>query len=206
MRKYVLTSMVIAYAVLLFSPLFIYAQVKANEKPLDFPADANVASQAKQIAQEVEDAKKSTEIAEQKKREEEERLKREEEERQARAAEEAAKAEEAAREKIASYAPVDPPSGGDGWVTFSSTAYACSPGECSASGRTATGTYPTPWKTVAVDPSVIPLGSTVEIQGVGTFIAEDTGGAIGGYILDVYTGDLAQALQWGRRTIQVRWY
>jgi 3D (Asp-Asp-Asp) domain-containing protein len=61
-------------------------------------------------------------------------------------------------------------------------------------GMTATGTYPH-WGTVAVDPSVIPLGSTVYIQGLGIFHAEDTGGAVLGNHVDVYVDSVAEAYQ-----------
>lgn len=44
-------------------------------------------------------------------------------------------------------------------------------------------------KVCAVDPNVIPLGKTVTIKGLGTFIARDTGGAVKGHIIDVYIGD-----------------
>jgi 3D (Asp-Asp-Asp) domain-containing protein len=59
---------------------------------------------------------------------------------------------------------------------------------------TATGTYPH-WGTVAVDPSVIPLGSIVYIQGLGVFHAEDTGGAVIGQHVDVYVDSVAEAYQ-----------
>jgi 3D (Asp-Asp-Asp) domain-containing protein len=60
--------------------------------------------------------------------------------------------------------------------------------------KTRTGTYPH-WGTVAVDPRVIPLGSTVYIQGLGQFRAEDTGGAITGSRVDVFVASAAQAYQ-----------
>ena len=59
-------------------------------------------------------------------------------------------------------------------------------------GYTATGTYVHPG-TCAVDPRVIPLGSYVTIQGLGTCHAEDTGGAIIGYRIDVWVPTVAQA-------------
>lgn len=63
-------------------------------------------------------------------------------------------------------------------------------------GNTASGTYPTEGRTIAVDPSVIPMGSRVVINGV-TFIAEDTGRAIKGNRIDIYVNDHAQALNYG---------
>ena len=59
-------------------------------------------------------------------------------------------------------------------------------------GYTATGTYVHPG-TCAVDPRVIPLGSYITISGLGTCHAEDTGGAIIGYRIDVWVPTVAQA-------------
>ena len=50
---------------------------------------------------------------------------------------------------------------------------------------TATGAKLTPWYTIAVDPNYIPLGSTVYIEGLGTFKAQDVGGAIKGHKIDI---------------------
>lgn len=58
---------------------------------------------------------------------------------------------------------------------------------------TATGNSITPWHTIAVDPKVIPLGSTVYIEGLGTFKAHDTGGAIKGNKIDVCVNNHAYA-------------
>jgi 3D (Asp-Asp-Asp) domain-containing protein/peptidoglycan hydrolase CwlO-like protein len=52
---------------------------------------------------------------------------------------------------------------------------------------------------IAVDPSVIPLGSLVEVEGYGMAIAGDTGGAIKGNIIDVHFPTVDQCLTWGRR-------
>jgi 3D (Asp-Asp-Asp) domain-containing protein len=57
---------------------------------------------------------------------------------------------------------------------------------------TRTEVWPT-WGGVAVDPDVIPLGSTVYIAAYDrTFIANDTGGLVIGRTLDVYGGWLTQ--------------
>lgn len=58
-------------------------------------------------------------------------------------------------------------------------------------------------KLIAVDPSVIPLGSKVWVEGYGTAIAGDTGGAIHGYRIDVLMHSKSAALNWGRRTVKV---
>ena len=57
---------------------------------------------------------------------------------------------------------------------------------------------------IAVDPSVIPLGSLVEVPGYGIAIAGDTGGAIKGNIIDLHFTTVEQANQWGRRNVTIR--
>ncbi|UZN00889.1 3D domain-containing protein [Lysinibacillus sp. MHQ-1] len=52
---------------------------------------------------------------------------------------------------------------------------------------------------VAVDPSVIKLGSKVWVEGYGTAIAGDTGGAIKGNKIDILVQTDAQARNWGRK-------
>lgn len=59
-------------------------------------------------------------------------------------------------------------------------------------------------RVIAVDPSVIPLGSMVEVEGMGVYIAGDTGGAIKGNIIDIHFNTVAEALQWGRRNVTIR--
>ncbi len=67
-------------------------------------------------------------------------------------------------------------------------------GYTATGNRTATGTWPH-WGTVAVDRNLIPLGSTVYIQGLGVFHAEDTGGAVLGAHVDVFVNSAAEAYQ-----------
>lgn len=63
---------------------------------------------------------------------------------------------------------------------------------------TAMGTPVTPWYTVAVDPRVIPLGSKLRIEGYnGIFVAQDTGSAIRGSILDLAVGSKTEANRLG---------
>lgn len=66
-------------------------------------------------------------------------------------------------------------------------------------GVTKTGTRATAGRTVAVDPRVIPLGSTLYIKFPdeykylnGRYIAEDTGGAVRGNIIDIFLGENEQ--------------
>lgn len=62
--------------------------------------------------------------------------------------------------------------------------------------HTASGTVPTAGRTIAVDPSVIPLGSQVIING-HVYTAEDTGSAIKGNVIDIYVNDHSTALAYG---------
>lgn len=68
--------------------------------------------------------------------------------------------------------------------------------------RTATGKRPAVGL-VAVDPSVIPLGTRLYIEGYGYAQAADTGGAIKGDKLDLFMEDRAQCLNWGRRMTKI---
>lgn len=65
-----------------------------------------------------------------------------------------------------------------------------------ADGITYTGTKASEGRTIAVDPDVIPLGSTVVIDGQ-EYIAEDVGGAIQGSRIDIYKADHQAALDAG---------
>lgn len=79
--------------------------------------------------------------------------------------------------------------------TFEATAY-------SGGGRTATGTRARVGE-IAVDPRVIPLGTTVYVEGFGELRAEDTGGAIKGHIIDIYMSSNSACRRWGRRNVTV---
>lgn len=59
-------------------------------------------------------------------------------------------------------------------------------------------------KVIAVDPSIIPLGSRVWVEGYGEAIAGDIGGAIKGNIIDVFLENQQDALNWGRRTVTIK--
>lgn len=95
------------------------------------------------------------------------------------------------------------PSGGK-TLTMESTAYG--PDCAGCSGISATGmNLKGGGKVIAVDPSVIPLGSRVWVEGYGEAIAGDTGGAIKGNRIDVLMPSEAQAANnWGRRSVQVK--
>lgn len=65
------------------------------------------------------------------------------------------------------------------------------------SGKTATGTNVTPGRTIAVDPSVIPYGSEVYIEGYGWRMAEDCGSAVNGKHIDVAVQTHSDAMSFG---------
>lgn len=74
------------------------------------------------------------------------------------------------------------------------TMYSCVElGGCNA---TASGIWPYEG-VVAVDPRVIPLGSLVWIDGLGIFLAADTGSLVYGNRLDVFVHDHWRAINWG---------
>ena len=80
---------------------------------------------------------------------------------------------------------------------FTVTAYC--PCECccgKTDGITATGVPAVAGQTIAVDPSVIPYGSTVIIDG-HEYIAQDCGGAIKGNRIDIYFDSHSEALDFG---------
>lgn len=90
-------------------------------------------------------------------------------------------------------------------ITMSATGYTAKCSGCT--GITATGinlnNNPNA-KVVAVDPSVIPLGSRVWVSGYGEAIAGDTGGAIKGNKIDLHFPTKEAAYAFGRGTVTVK--
>jgi 3D (Asp-Asp-Asp) domain-containing protein len=82
-------------------------------------------------------------------------------------------------------------------LTVSATCY-------DLSGRTATG-MPVGPGVVAVDPSVIPLGTKMYVPGYGNGVAADVGGGIKGDIIDLWMTP-SQCAAWGRRTVTITIY
>lgn len=70
-----------------------------------------------------------------------------------------------------------------------------------AYGRTATGVVVT-YGVVAVDPTIIPLGTRMFIPGYGYAVAADTGGAVKGYIIDLGYPDGVQ-VDWRSRWLDI---
>lgn len=90
--------------------------------------------------------------------------------------------------------PQPPPAKGT-HMTVSSTGYCLT-------GTTSTG-VPTSWGVVAVDPTVIPLGTKMTVPGYGEGVAADTGSAVRGAMIDLWFPSCAQASGWGRRVLTI---
>lgn len=90
-------------------------------------------------------------------------------------------------------------------LTMTATAYTAYCEGCSGITKNGTDIRANPHlKVIAVDPTVIPLGTRVWVEGYGEAIAADIGGAIKGNIIDVFIPSHEEALQWGRKTVKVR--
>ena len=90
-------------------------------------------------------------------------------------------------------------------MTVSATAYTAYCVGCSGITRTGIDLRSNPnQKVIAVDPTVIPLGSKVWVEGYGEAIAGDTGGAIKGNKIDVFIPSKEAALQWGRKNVTIK--
>ena len=83
----------------------------------------------------------------------------------------------------------------------------CSATAYCGGGTTASGLQcvrkPEGISTVAVDPSVIPLGTYMYIDGYGYAIAADTGGAIKGNKIDIYYDYEQECNNWGVQNVKV---
>jgi len=93
--------------------------------------------------------------------------------------------------------PTAPPPTGGRQLVVSATCY-------DLPGKTATG-MPVGLGVVAVDPSVIPLGTRMRIPGYGNGVAADVGGGIKGAVIDLWMPP-AQCVAWGRRTVTITVY
>lgn len=87
-------------------------------------------------------------------------------------------------------------------AVMSMEASAYLPGDGNGAGITATG-IPATYGVVAVDPSVIPLGTRLYIPGYGEAVAADTGGAIYGNRIDLCMESYSEAMRFGRRSVTV---
>lgn len=83
-------------------------------------------------------------------------------------------------------------------VTYTATAY-------SLRGRTASG-KPVARGLIAADPRVLPLGTRVRIDAgslSGEYLVADTGGAVKGRRIDIWTPTAREAMQFGRRAVKL---
>gem|GEM_PF-3207486 len=87
--------------------------------------------------------------------------------------------------------------GGERVLTMEATAYTWS------GSKTASGVWPEVGM-VAVDPSVIPLGTQLYVEGYGPAIAADTGGDIKGNRVDLYMDSESECWEFGRRDVRVK--
>lgn len=86
-------------------------------------------------------------------------------------------------------------------VEVIATAYTPYDDECS--GQAADGRPAVPYRTIAVDPRVIPPGSRVYIPGFGIMDPHDTGGDIKGNRIDICVSTKQEAFSWGVRRIEI---
>jgi 3D (Asp-Asp-Asp) domain-containing protein len=93
--------------------------------------------------------------------------------------------------------PTAPPPTGKRQLVVSATCY-------DLPGRTATG-MPVGQGVVAVDPSVIPLGTRMYVPGYGNGVAADVGSGIQGATIDLWMTP-TQCAAWGRRTVTITLY
>lgn len=93
--------------------------------------------------------------------------------------------------------------------SFTVTAYCCCKECCGkdtthpAYGITKSGKRATEGRTIAVDPKIIPLGSTVYLNGKA-YTAEDTGSAIKGNKIDLFINDHQKAKVFGVQEMEVK--
>jgi 3D (Asp-Asp-Asp) domain-containing protein/LysM repeat protein len=89
-------------------------------------------------------------------------------------------------------------------MTVEATAYTANCAGCSGTTATGVNLKSNPnQRVIAVDPSVIPLGSKVYVEGYGQAVAADTGGAIKGNRIDVFVSSDSAAQDWGRRSVKI---
>ncbi|WP_252502570.1 3D domain-containing protein [Sporosarcina sp. Marseille-Q4943] len=90
-------------------------------------------------------------------------------------------------------------------LTVSASAYTANCNGCSGITSTGINLKRNPdAKVIAVDPSIIPLGTKVYVEGYGYAIAGDTGGSIKGNKIDVFFPSKSEAYKWGRKDVKIK--
>jgi len=107
-----------------------------------------------------------------------------------------------AKSKVVAYGTITTASRGGSTFEFDRALMVTATAYTATSSHTASGTDPQVG-TIAVDPSVIPLGTKVYVVGYGYAVAEDTGGAIKGNKIDVYLDSNSACLQWGVKKVKI---
>ena len=89
----------------------------------------------------------------------------------------------------------------EGKLTINASAYTASADECDNDlGITASGIKVQEKRTIACPPE-FPFGVKMNIEGYGTFVCEDRGGAIKGNHVDIYMKTKAEAFAFGRKNL-----
>jgi 3D (Asp-Asp-Asp) domain-containing protein len=89
-------------------------------------------------------------------------------------------------------------------ITVKATAYTASCEGCSGITKTGINIKANPdAKVIAVDPSVIPLGSKVYVEGFGKATAADIGGGIEGKEIDIFIPSEQDAIDFGVKKLKV---
>ena len=85
-------------------------------------------------------------------------------------------------------------------TTFEVTGY-CPCKKCcnKDDGITASGVKAKANHTIAAQKSIYPFGTKIQLDGYGTFVVEDVGGAIKGNRIDRFFNTHQEALNWGRK-------
>lgn len=90
-------------------------------------------------------------------------------------------------------------------ITVSASAYTANCNGCSGVTSTGINLKLNPdVKVIAVDPSIIPLGTKVYVEGYGYAIAGDTGSSIKGNKIDVFFPSKSEAYKWGRKDVKIK--
>ena len=90
-------------------------------------------------------------------------------------------------------------------ITVRATAYTADCQGCSGTTATGVNLKANPnAKVISVDPSVIPLGSKVYVEGYGYATAADTGSAIKGNRVDIFVPNEKDAVNWGVKNVKVQ--
>jgi 3D (Asp-Asp-Asp) domain-containing protein len=89
------------------------------------------------------------------------------------------------------------------WFYFIATGYSADDASQGTGQKTATGKNVAEG-IIAVDPKIIPYGTKIEIKETGYFVAEDCGSKIKGNRIDIYFDSKAEAKEFGKQGVWIR--